>query len=256
MLTSSTDIDNILFINLEARTDRKEYVQKQLRSIGLIGQRFNAIRLQNGAAGCTMSHIKCLEIARESRWDHVLIVEDDITFTNPTLFLTQLNRFLEIHQHENWDVLLFGGNIIPPHLKEDSASVQVINCQTTTGYLVRQHYYDKLIHNFKEGLKHLLREPEKHKEYAIDRYWFKLQEKDNWFLITPLTVTQRENDFSDIEQKNTNYSRAMLDLEKPWLLPSIRAPLKPPATSKPPLKPQTKAPDSNKIFPLHKMTFN
>jgi hypothetical protein len=32
-------------------------------------------------------------------------------------------------------------------------------------------------------------------------------------LITPLTVTQRE-DYSDIEKRSTNYSHLMLDLNK------------------------------------------
>ena len=40
-----------------------------------------------------------------------------------------------------------------------------------------------------------------------------LQQNDNWYLITPLTVTQRE-DYSDIEQRNTNYTWLMTDLDK------------------------------------------
>jgi hypothetical protein len=58
-----------------------------------------------------------------------------------------------------------------------------------------------------------MREPDKHVLYAIDKYWFNLQSIDKWFLIIPLTVTQRE-DYSDIEKRPTNYSRAMLDLDK------------------------------------------
>ncbi len=233
-------LKNILYINLDTRTDRKEYVEKQLASVGLKGERFNAIRLTNGAAGCTMSHIKCLETARERRWDHVMIVEDDITFLNPTLFANQLNLFLA--NHKDWDVVLLGGNIIPPYLKVDNSCVQVVHCQTTTGYLVKSHYYDKLILNYKEGLGKLLKEPEKHKDFAIDRYWFQLQERDKWFLIVPLSVTQKENDYSDIEQKNTNYTRVMLDMDKPWLLPQIRqAPSEKPKI-KPPMKPSVVPP--------------
>ena len=69
------------------------------------------------------------------------------------------------------------------------------------------------IANYKDGIEQLLREPTNHKSYAIDKYWFRLQAKDNWFLIIPLTVTQRE-DYSDIEKRPTNYTRAMLDLDK------------------------------------------
>ena len=87
------------------------------------------------------------------------------------------------------------------------------SCQTTTGYIVNGHYFDALIKNIKEGLELLIKNPEDHKIYALDKYWFKLQEKDKWFLITPLTVIQRE-DYSDIEERVTNYQTVMLDLDK------------------------------------------
>ena len=58
-----------------------------------------------------------------------------------------------------------------------------------------------------------MKEPHNHTLYAIDKYWFRLQEIDKWYLIIPLTVTQRE-DYSDIEKRPTNYSRVMLDLDK------------------------------------------
>jgi hypothetical protein len=68
----------------------------------------------------------------------------------------------------------------------------------------------------KEGVGLLLKEPEKHFYYAIDKYWFPLQEKDKWFIITPLSVVQRE-DYSDIEMKETNYQSKMLDLDKKYM---------------------------------------
>jgi hypothetical protein len=81
---------------------------------------------------------------------------------------------------------------------------------------VKRHYYDTLIANIREGLQLLMRNPEKHVMYAIDKWWFQLQQKDTWYLIIPLTVTQRE-DYSDIEKKRTNYTWLMTDLDKPFL---------------------------------------
>ena len=63
------------------------------------------------------------------------------------------------------------------------------------------------------GIQNLMREPENHRIYAIDKFWFNLQAIHKWYLIIPLTVTQRE-DYSDIEKRPTNYARAMLDLDK------------------------------------------
>ena len=91
MITCLKDITNIFYINLEHRVDRKEHVESQLDSIGLKGTRFNAIKMQNGAIGCSMSHLKILQDAVNNKLDHILILEDDITFLQPEVFKTQLN---------------------------------------------------------------------------------------------------------------------------------------------------------------------
>jgi glycosyl transferase family 25 len=206
-----SDIKHAFYINLETRPDRKEHVEKQMELIGIKATRFNAIRLKNGALGCSMSHLKILENAKKNNLDHVLIVEDDILFTKPDIFVIQVNKFLS--NHSDFDVVLVAGNNMPPYTEIDDVCIQVIQCQTTTGYLVQKHYFDTLIANFREGIQKLMIEPYRHTLYAIDKYWFSLQKKDKWYLITPLTVTQRE-DYSDIEQRTTNYSRAMLDIDK------------------------------------------
>jgi glycosyl transferase family 25 len=213
-MNSIKNIEHAFYINLESRVDRKQHVEEQLSNIGICATRFNAIKLTNGAIGCSMSHLKCLEIAKQNNWEHVLIVEDDILFLNPDLFKNQVDKFLK--KHANFDVLLIAGNNVPPYQKIDDSCVKVYRCQTTTGYIVKRHYYDTMISNIKEGIQKLMKNPEQHVQYAIDKYWFRLQEKDDWFLITPLTVTQRE-DYSDIEKRHTNYTRVMVDLDKEWM---------------------------------------
>ena len=215
-------IKNIFYINLDHRTDRKAHVETQLAKIGLQGfQRFNAIKMENGAIGCSMSHLKLLQQALKDKLDHVLIVEDDIEFLNPELFRTQLARFLQTRPSSLWDVVIFAGNNMPPYETVDETCVKVTRCQTTTGYLVNGHYIEKLMNNVKMGLSNLLRDPLNHTQFAIDKHWFALQEKDNWFLITPLTVVQRE-DYSDIEKRVINYQESMTDLDKKELFEKIR----------------------------------
>jgi GR25 family glycosyltransferase involved in LPS biosynthesis len=210
-MNSISDIKHAFYINLDSRPDRKSHVEKQLETIGIKAQRFKAIKLINGALGCSMSHLKCLELAKENGWPHILIVEDDILFTKPHIFISQINKFLS--NHKDFDVVLISGNNIPPYKTIDESCVQVTQCQTTTGYLVQNHYFDTLINNYRAGIKNLVEDPQKHLIYAIDKYWFNLQKFDKWYLITPLTVTQRA-DYSDIEKRPTNYSRAILDLDK------------------------------------------
>ena len=210
-----SDIKHAFYINLASRPDRKQHVEEQLKIMDIPAQRFNAIKLANGALGCSMSHLKCLETAKKNNWSHLLVIEDDIKFLDPNLFKTQFSKFLT--NHKSWDVIIVGGNNVPPYQKIDDTCVKVSSCQTTTGYLVNGHYFDILIENFRTGIKKLIENPQSHVLYAIDKYWFNLQKIHNWFLIIPLTVTQRE-DYSDIEKRATNYAQVMTDLDKEWLL--------------------------------------
>jgi glycosyl transferase family 25 len=195
--------------------------ESQLSKIGLLRfQRFSAIKMENGAIGCSMSHLKLLQQALKSGLDHVLIVEDDIEFLDPALFKTQINRFLK--EQTLWDVILFAGNNMPPYTIMGDTCVKVSHCQTTTGYLVNGHYIEKLMTNIRTGLTNLLRNPEKHLLYAIDMYWLSLQKSGQWFLITPLTVVQRD-DYSDIEKKVVHYQKAMTDLDKTEIMKKIKA---------------------------------
>jgi len=194
-----------LYINLSCRPDRNKHVLEQLESIGHKGIRIEAVECKYGAIGCGMSHIRCLEMAKEQGWPSVCIVEDDIEFTNPSLFQEQLSHFLK--SSIAWDVLLLGTNMGPPFDKEEGC-LRVFNAQTTTGYIVKHHYYDTLLDCFRKSVGALIRDYNV-RLYAIDIQWKQLQQKDRWYVLYPLTVIQRE-DYSDIERRDVNYSSLML----------------------------------------------
>ena len=204
---------NVIFINLERRIDRKISVISELNKIGVKDPTcFKAIELENGALGCSMSHLKCIETAKKNNYEYVMICEDDIEFLDPQLFLSQLKLFLE--SNIEWNVILVAGNNMVPYLPVNDNCIKVMNCQTTTGYIVNKNYYDKLINNYKTGIQKLIKDPSNNL-YKIDKYWFSLQRADNWYLIIPLSVIQRE-DYSDIEKKVTNFKKYMLDYNKAY----------------------------------------
>jgi GR25 family glycosyltransferase involved in LPS biosynthesis len=207
--------ENTHYINLEHRIDRLVHVKQELAKINVVGSRFNAIKLANGAIGCSMSHLKCLEQAKQNGSPYVFVVEDDIQFLDPALFLKNLGLFCETIK-DNWDVLIISGNICPPFQPVGDFCVRLENCQTTTGYIVQQHYYDTLIANYREGITKLLSDPTNKREYAIDMYWKRLQTKNRWYMIVPPTVVQMEG-FSDVEGRETNYKYLMTDMNKEWL---------------------------------------
>lgn len=205
------DIKHIFYINLESRKDRKVQFDNQMKIMGINAIRFNAIKHNYGAIGCSLSHLTLLKYAKEHNLDHILIMEDDIMFINPNIFINNLNNFLM--NHKDFDVLLIAGNNMGEYTVIDDNCVKITKCQTTTGYLVKNHYYDKLISNYEESINNLINNIKLINKYAIDQYWQKLQMTDNWYLLTPLSVTQRP-DYSDIEKKMTNYNFVMLDLDK------------------------------------------
>jgi len=204
--------ENILYINLDHRTDRLEHVQGELSKMGFShAERFPAVKLPAGNVGCTISHIKCIELAKSRGWSQVFICEDDITFTNPSQLMESARKFVD--SKIEWNVLVIGGNNCHPFQPVGDFCARVQNIQTTTGYIVKQHYYDILLTNFREGLEKLMREPNKKNQYALDIHWKQLQIIHQWYVLTPLTVIQYY-DYSDIEEKVVDYSSMMLDLEK------------------------------------------
>jgi len=211
---------NTLFINLDHRTDRLEHAINEFKKMDINAQRVNAIKMKNGAIGCTMSHIKCIELAKTRGWEYVFICEDDITFLNPDLLKKNIEMFFD-NDDILWDILIIGGNNVPPYQQLNEYCARVFRNQTTTGYIVKKEYYDTLLANFKESAANLLRNPENKREFALDIYWNRLQIQDFWYMITPPTVTQYEN-YSDIEEKTTNYDFLMLDMDKPWFLERMR----------------------------------
>jgi len=205
-----------LFINLASRPDRLQHVTLELKKMNIDAERMNAIKMAEGAIGCTLSHIRCLELAKERQYPHVFVIEDDITFLQPELLSENLKKFEENVELQRWDVLIIGGNNCPPYTKVNDYCIRAFNNQTTTGYIVKSHYYDTLIQNFKESAQMLMRNPHNKREYALDMYWKRLQQTGIWLMIVPATVTQYQ-DYSDIEKRVVNYDRLMLDIQKNWL---------------------------------------
>ena len=79
-------LKNVFYINLNHRTDRKIQVENELNEMGWEYERFNAIKMKDGRVGCSMSHLKLLQMARDKNLEYIVIVEDDIQFTKKNWF--------------------------------------------------------------------------------------------------------------------------------------------------------------------------
>lgn len=197
---------HVFYINLKHRVDRMRRAETQFKAMGVTAERVDAIECRNGVIGCALSHIKCIEIAKERRLPYACICEDDILFLNPEQ--TKQSISLILNGTVQWDIILLGANIAPPYLKLTNQCMTVRNAQTTTGYIIKQAYYDTLLQNIRTGISGMLlyQNP---RIYAIDIYWKKLQKLDKWIIVIPLAVVQRP-DYSDIEHREVNYTKHML----------------------------------------------
>jgi len=190
-------IDKCVYINLDTRTDRKYGFETQISVLNPDKiQRFSAIADSNGAIGCTKSHIAVLEMAIANSWKNVMILEDDARWNSiwsgiPTFENLAKNQF---------DVIV----LCSVHANFCPETYKLYSCQTTTAYFVNNHYFQKLLDNFKESLVALEKTGSREK-FAIDMHWKNLQKIDNWYVVAPSLFIQTPS-YSDIENRNVNYT--------------------------------------------------
>jgi len=194
-------LDKIFYINLDTRKDRREKIEHELDSYNLEYERFNAIKNKFGALGCYQSHLTILKLAKERNYKNVLILEDDFTFVvDKDEFKNSISKL----QNVNFDICMISYNMLKSVDCEYPFLKKVIDAQTTSGYIVNNHFFDKLIYLLEYYMPYL----EKTKNtslYAIDMIWKKLQPTSRWYHFTDRLGIQRE-DYSDIENKVVNYN--------------------------------------------------
>jgi GR25 family glycosyltransferase involved in LPS biosynthesis len=197
-------VDAILYINLEYRKDRKDHILSQLEKLKDIStnvHRIDAVlNTECGHIGCGKSHIKALELAIENNWDSVLIVEDDLCIQGDIENIRKINDI-------KWDVMMLGYGHRTIQECEYPFLKRVTNACCTHGYIVRKHYYQTLLDNFKEAIpimetqleKHLVLHPNKKLIYctAIDQHWKLLQKKDIFYAFDPVLGVQNRELKSD-----------------------------------------------------------
>jgi glycosyl transferase family 25 len=189
-------IDHIVYINLESRTDRKQQVEKELSIFPSEKvTRFDAIKQEPGGIGCSMSHAGALKLAIQNNWKNVLIVEDDVQWTDLANGMPLVKKLAK----NPFDVICLSGHGVKFNYK----TYKLESCHGRTAYLVNNHYFKTLLANFEEGLQKL-QQTYTH-DYRGDVYWNKLQKKDNWYIIMPQMCIQRPS-FSDIENKFVDYT--------------------------------------------------
>ena len=181
---------HILYINLKNREDRNKEIIQELNKYNLEGERVDAVFNDSGVIGCTLSHIKCIDIAIDKNYDEICILEDDFIFVN------DLNK---VSIPKKYDVFLLGGTIQKQEIY-DETHMRILSSQRTEGYIIKKDYYKTLKEIFKESVKKNMTEllP----SHNLDMLWKRLQKNDLFLCdIWGVVGGQREG-YSDILNRN------------------------------------------------------
>jgi len=203
-------IDAILYINLEHRTDRNEHCTNEIKKIDPTlskTHRINAVYCkENGALGCSLSHIKALElILKNPSWKTVMILEDDFTFiTDDSPFLHSAIMHL-IDSMSYYDMLLLAVGverftILPT---QHPTIYRITSAQTTSGYIISRHYVYTLLANYTQSSQNMIEFGWK-SEWCLDQHWKQVMPISNWYTLHQKIAYQYDS-YSDIENKFMSY---------------------------------------------------
>ena len=192
----------ILYINLDHRTDRRHYMEKEMDIfLPETVLRISSILDENGQLGCLKSHIKMLTYALEHfPTKDVLFCEDDIEFlVDPRLFLYDIYQL-----HMDWDVVMLAHNTSISEKTSFPGISRIFDSFTCACYLVRSTYIPILLDIYKQSLMKYEETGSWSVNYASDVCWKQLQKHDRWFTFDTRIAKQRES-YSDIEKKMVDY---------------------------------------------------
>jgi hypothetical protein len=198
-------IAHVVYLNLDARVDRRAETEVQLRAMGWSPVRIPAVAYTPGAYGCTLSHIRALEYAQTQKWPHVLVCEDDVQLDRPPDAIhAQLDTFFRAFPQ--WDVVMLGGMPTVWHTRSQGPTCLRIRAATLSHcYLIRAAYYPVLLQNLRGGLH---RRP-------LDLFWYSLQRRDTWLMPVPVIAVQRQS-YSDLQHTVVQHDDASRTRVK-WL---------------------------------------
>jgi glycosyl transferase family 25 len=214
-------VSHAVYINLNHREDRKAHIEKEIEKLNLSAHRIegeipnddlveekinlftslgrhlddNSKNLAKSRIGCTLSHLKAVQYAKDNDWDYVLILEDDCQFLEYPL--EKINAAIrELDSVPRFDMLYLGANVVTPTRSITPHLAKLHAAWCLHSYILPKHMYDVFLAY--DWNNHLI----------IDSYSMSLQKTYNCYIVAPL-VSVQSNSFSDIEQKEVNYSETM-----------------------------------------------
>lgn len=193
--------DEIYCINLDERTDRWEHAQKEFEKAGILDKvkRFSAIRDVDGRVGVIKSNLAIIKIAKEKKLKNVLVFEDDVQFIvdNPQ---EVLQKSIDQAQGIKWHLFYLGANTHQKLIKFKPNLIALKNAFAVHSMAYSDLMFDPFIRKY-DNIKKINNFTDILDVYLAQQ----IQEKTICLMVNPMMTTQM-NSFSDIEQRNVDYS--------------------------------------------------
>jgi GR25 family glycosyltransferase involved in LPS biosynthesis len=170
-------IDKIFIINLDYREDRRESAKKQVEQLiqgtNLTYEFFitskpleipndylieppawfkhgNFDEYRRGSYGCMQSHLKVIELAKERGYTSIMILEDDIGFSNVNLTQVLKNVIIEV------DMLYLSGRDLNGKTEKITEHLKLTHgTMTTGGYIVNEKAMNYILKHSKDYKKEI-----------------------------------------------------------------------------------------------------
>lgn len=205
-------IDHVFYINLDKRKDRREHLEKNV--LPFIGfplekiSRFSAVDMtaessrSKRGAGCSLSHLKCWQIAEKNNYEVIMMVEDDFELIVEQEEFTQTLETL-FDEIPDFVVCNLGYNNVAPLKKINNKNFFKCEAiQTTSCYIARVSFLKEIAPTIKEATARLLNNESYHNN-AIDQVWKQFQNNKGW--VVSKRLGKQKNSISDIERRQMDY---------------------------------------------------
>jgi len=179
-----------LVINLSSRPDRMDQFKKQIVYLEDHAKRIEGVEHAKAMLGIAQAHLNCIRLAKQNKWDKVLIMEDDVIFPAKEKTAAYLKEALH-NAPEDWQVLLGGVYEVKRIQKTNDYWSKVGEFCSLHFYIIRESAYDTVL--------------EYDKNHHIDRWVNKGGNKLNCYVANKFFALQSAG-FSDNVRKRVDYS--------------------------------------------------
>ena len=194
-------MEKIIYINMDARTDRNSTLLKEFERLGFPQDkiiRFPASSY-NGCpnSGCLLSHANVLEMAYNMDLQNVLILEDDFVFIDDVNKIhDDIKAFFELKL--NWDVVMLTTCAAVVSENTNSLISRISSSGNGAGYLVNRSMMLELSTLFKANVENLFL-TKQHWVYQNDILWKTIMPTSQWYMFNHYLGYQQEG-YSDLSQ--------------------------------------------------------